>query len=60
MGPMIAVGSAKAQVLKAQPAESCQSHPEQPDRGTKRHKGWPVVGAPSAPSRGLGTLKLRI
>jgi hypothetical protein len=33
MGPMIAVGYAKAQGLKAKPAVSGQSRPEQPERG---------------------------
>jgi hypothetical protein len=35
MGPTIAVGSAKAQVLKAKPIELGQSHQEQPERGMK-------------------------
>jgi hypothetical protein len=43
-GSTIAVGSAKVQGSKAKPAESGQSHPEQPECGTKRHKGWPVLG----------------
>jgi hypothetical protein len=60
MGPTIVAGSAKAQGLKAKPTESSQSRPEQPERGTKRHKGWPVVGASSALSRGPNILKLRI
>jgi hypothetical protein len=42
-GSMIVVGSAKAQCSKAKPAELGQSHPEQPECGLKRHKGWPVL-----------------
>jgi hypothetical protein len=60
MGTTIVVGSAKAQSSKEKPVESGQSRPEQPERGTKGHKGWPVVGAPGAPSRGPDILKLRI
>jgi hypothetical protein len=52
MGPTIAVGSTKAQGSKLKPAESGQSDLEQPERGMKRHKGWPVVGASSAPIEG--------
>jgi hypothetical protein len=59
-GPTIVVGSAKALGSKAKPTESGQSHPEQPERGTKQHKGWPAIGAPGAPSRGPGILKLHI
>jgi hypothetical protein len=58
--PTIIVGSAKAQGSKAKPAESGQSRPEKPEQGTKRHKGWPAVGAPGAPSRGPDILKLRV
>jgi hypothetical protein len=60
MGPTIAMGSANAQGSKAKPAESGQSRPEQPERGTKRHKGWPIDGASGAPSWGPGILKLHI
>jgi hypothetical protein len=60
MGPMIIMGSAKAQGSKAKPDRSGQSRPEQPERGTKRHKGWPVASAPGDPSRGPSILKLRI
>jgi hypothetical protein len=60
MGLMIVMGSTKAQGSKAKPTESGQSRPEQLERGTKRHKGCPAVGAPGAPSRGPGILKLRI
>jgi hypothetical protein len=35
MDPIIVVGSAKAQGSKAKSAESGQSRPEQPERGTK-------------------------
>jgi hypothetical protein len=56
-GPMIVMGSAKAQDLKAKPAKSGQSHPE---RQTKRHKGWPAVSALGAPSRAPSVLKLCI
>jgi hypothetical protein len=59
-GPTIAMGSAKAQGLKAKPTESGQSHPEQLERGMKRHKGWPVVGAPGAPLTGPIILKFHI
>jgi hypothetical protein len=44
-GPTIAMGSANAQGSKAKPVESGQSRLEQPERGTKRHKGWPIDGA---------------
>jgi hypothetical protein len=60
MGPTIAMGSTKAQGSKAKPAELGRSCPEQQERGTKRHKVWPAVGAPGAPSRGPSILKLRI
>jgi hypothetical protein len=60
MGLMIVVGSAKAQGSKVKPVESGQSHPEQLERATKRHKGWPTAGTPGAPSSGPGILKLRI
>jgi hypothetical protein len=60
IGPTIVVGFAKAQGSKAKPIESGQSCPEQPERGTKQHKGQPAIGTPSAPSRGPAILKLRI
>jgi hypothetical protein len=60
MGPTIAVGFAKAQGSKAKATESGQSRPEQPERGMKQHKGWPVVGTPGAASRGPNILKLPI
>jgi hypothetical protein len=55
---MIVMGSAKAQGSKAKSDDSGQSHPEQPERGTNRHKGLLVVGALGAPSRGPDILKL--
>jgi hypothetical protein len=60
MGPTIAMGSAKAQGSKARPAKSRQSCPEQPEWGTKRHKGWLVVGEPDALLRGPNILMLCI
>jgi hypothetical protein len=58
MGPTIDMGSTKAQDSKAKPVESGQSHPGQPERGTKRHKRWPAAAAPGAPSRAQDILKL--
>jgi hypothetical protein len=60
MGPAFAMGPAKAQGSKAKLAESSQSHPEQLELGTKRHKGWPAARTSSAPSSGLDILKLCI
>jgi hypothetical protein len=60
IGPTIAVGSAKAQGSKAKPTESGESRPEQPERGTKQHKGWPAIGASGAPSRGPSILKVHV
>jgi hypothetical protein len=37
-----------------------QSRPEQPERGMKRHKGWPITGTSDAPLRESGILKLHI
>jgi hypothetical protein len=37
-----------------------QSRLEQPERGTKRHRGWPASGISSAPSRGPDILRLCI
>jgi hypothetical protein len=47
--PTIDVGYAKAQGSETKPTESGQSRPKQPERGTMRHKGWPIVGTPGAP-----------
>jgi hypothetical protein len=58
--PMIVVGFAKAQGSKVKPVESGQSRLEQPERETKRHKGWPVAGTSSAPSRAPDILKFCI
>jgi hypothetical protein len=60
MGLMIAMGSAKAQGSESKPDRPGESYLEQPERGTKRHKGWPAAGVPVAPSRGPITLKLGI
>jgi hypothetical protein len=60
MGPMIAMGSAKAQGSKVKPTESGKSHPEQPEGGMKRPKGWPAFGAFGTPLRGPDILKLCI
>jgi hypothetical protein len=60
MGPIVAVGSAKAQGSKENHAKSGQGRLEQPERRTKRHIEWLAVGASGAPSRGPDILKLCI
>jgi hypothetical protein len=57
MGPMIIVGTTKAQGSKAKPVELGQSRPE---RWTKQQKEWLAAGASGAPSRGLNILNLHI
>jgi hypothetical protein len=46
--------------FKGETSQSSHSSLEQPERGTKRHKGWPTPGASRAPLRGPGILKLHI
>jgi hypothetical protein len=46
--------------FEGEPTELGQSHPQQPERGLKRHKGSSVAGASGAPSRGPDILKLQI
>jgi hypothetical protein len=60
MGPMIAVGSGKAQSSKMKLALSGESCLEQLERGIKQHKGWPAASTSGAPLREPDILKLHI
>jgi hypothetical protein len=61
VGPSMAGGPANSSGFDGKTCQAGQSHPKRPERGTKRHKGWPAAGASGAPLReGAGILKLHI
>jgi hypothetical protein len=50
-GPHDCCGVYESSGFKGKTHQSGQSCPEQPERGTKQHNGWPAAGASYAPSR---------
>jgi hypothetical protein len=58
--PLDCRGACQSSWFEGKTRSMGQSCLERPERGMKRHKGWPAAGASEAPSRGPDILMLHI